>query len=326
MLALPEYAVRDEEVRGTVAKDGKRLMTDYTELDCVHCVDALELMKAQPPASIDAIIIDPPYGFGLDTWDNAVDIPSLLSEAYRVLKPDSFFVFFIQAPYDLDWRLALRDTPLQYVEHVAWLKRMTGSYSAGLCHAHESIYIYRKGKARFVEVKGLYTDVKVPGLMFDAISIDGIQRHISDLHLEIKSGKRVRILSSAGHKAHFSLGNRNGPADMAPEFSNFTNVWSFLPQNLSQITGLKFHASQKPVKLLERLLTLLTVPGATVLDCFVGSGTTAVACKSLDRRFICADLEAEFVEYSRRRTAQTVKRDVVEIGVQATLPMMEMMS
>jgi len=324
MLELPEYAVRDEEVRGTVAKDGKRLMTDYTELDCVHCVDALELMQAQPPASIDAIIIDPPYGLGLDTWDNAVDIPSLLSEAYRVLKPDSFFVFFIQAPYDLDWRLALRDTPLKYVEHVAWLKRNTGSYSAGLCHAHESIYIYRKGKARFVEVKGLYTDVKVPGLMFDAISIDGIQRHISALHFEIKSGEKVMGLPSLTHKSHARLGGK-GEGILAPEFSNFTNVWSFLPQNVSQRTGLKFHASQKPVKLLERLLTLLTVPGATVLDCFVGSGTTAAACKSLDRRFICGDLEAEFVEYSRRRTAQTVKRDVVEIGVQATLPMMEKM-
>ena len=299
-------------------------MTGYAELDCVHCVDALELMKAQPPASIDAIIIDPPYGLGLDTWDNAVDIPSLLGEAYRVLKPDSFFAFFIQAPYDLDWRLALRDTPLKYVEHVAWLKRITGAYSAGLCHAHEIIYIYRKGKAKYVTTKGLYTDVKVPGLMFDAISIDGIQRHISDLHLEIKSGKRV-IDSGLRHKSHFRLGNRNAPTNPASEFSNFTNVWSFLPQNLSQITGLKFHASQKPVKLLERLLTLLTVPGATVLDCFVGSGTTAVACKSLDRRFICGDLEAEFVEYSRSRTAQTVKRDVVEIGVQATLSMMEMM-
>jgi len=297
-------------------------MTGYAELDCVHCVDALELMKAQPPASIDAIIIDPPYGLGLDTWDNAVDIPSLLGEAYRVLKPDSFFVFFIQAPYDLDWRLALRDTPLKYVEHVAWLKRVTGAYSAGLCHAHESIYIYRKGKARFVEVKGLYTDVKVPGLMFDAISIDSIQRHISALHFEIKSGEKVMCLPSLTHKSHAHLSGK-GDSILAPEFANFTNVWSFLPQNVSQRTGLKFHASQKPVKLLERLVTLLTVPGATVLDCFVGSGTTAVACKSLDRRFICGELEAEFVEYSRRRIAQTVKRDVVEIGVQAT--MMEMM-
>jgi len=299
-------------------------MTGYTELDCVHCVDALELMKAQPPASIDAIIIDPPYGLGLDTWDNAVDIPSLLGEAYRVLKPDSFFVFFIQAPYDLDWRLALRDTPLKYVDHIAWIKRMATSVQLDLNRSHESIFIYRKGKAKYVTTKGLYTDVKVPGLMFDAISIDGIQRHISDLHAEIKSGKRVISSQRRHHKAHAHVRTK-GDSILAPEFVNFTNVWSFLPQNRSQVTGLKFHASQKPVKLLERLVTLLTVPGATVLDCFIGSGTTAVACKSLDRRFICGDLEAEFVEYSRRRTAQTVKRDVVEIGVQATLPMMEMM-
>lgn len=49
----------------------------------------------------------------------------------------------------------------------------------------------------------------------------------------------------------------------------------------------RIHPTQKPVKLFEWCLNKFSNPNDLVLDCFSGSGTTAVACHNLKRRFIC---------------------------------------
>ena len=59
--------------------------------------------------------------------------------------------------------------------------------------------------------------------------------------------------------------------------------------------------TQKPVKLMRYLLDLYTEEGDTVLDPFVGSGTTAVACKQLRRHFLCFDDDPEYVKIAKDR-------------------------
>ena len=61
------------------------------------------------------------------------------------------------------------------------------------------------------------------------------------------------------------------------------------------------HVSVKPVKLMSYLITLGSREGETVLDPFMGSGTTGVAAVVLNRNFIGCELDPEFVEISRRR-------------------------
>jgi site-specific DNA-methyltransferase (adenine-specific) len=61
------------------------------------------------------------------------------------------------------------------------------------------------------------------------------------------------------------------------------------------------HVSVKPVELIEHLLRLFTCEGAVVLDPFLGSGTTAVACRNTGRACIGYELNAAYVEISRRR-------------------------
>ena len=65
-----------------------------------------------------------------------------------------------------------------------------------------------------------------------------------------------------------------------------------------------YHPSQKPVRLLEYLIRKLTQPGDTILDPFMGSGTTGVACVRTGRHFIGIEKEREYFDVAERRIAQ----------------------
>jgi len=56
--------------------------------------DARKLIKEVPSNSVDAIVTDPPWGVGFDEYDNVNVFYEAVPEIYRVLKPDSWFVFF----------------------------------------------------------------------------------------------------------------------------------------------------------------------------------------------------------------------------------------
>lgn len=61
------------------------------------------------------------------------------------------------------------------------------------------------------------------------------------------------------------------------------------------------HPTVKPTKLMEYLITLITPPNGTVLDPFMGSGSTGVAAKNLGREFIGIEMNAEYFELAKRR-------------------------
>jgi hypothetical protein len=54
--------------------------------------DCLEVMKAIPDKSIDAVITDPPYGIGISHWDSVIDISAFTTEVKRISK--DFYCFF----------------------------------------------------------------------------------------------------------------------------------------------------------------------------------------------------------------------------------------
>ena len=67
--------------------------------------------------------------------------------------------------------------------------------------------------------------------------------------------------------------------------------------------GDKLHPSQKPLELISRLIADSTAPGGTVLDCFMGSGTTAVAARLTGRNFYGCELQQRYVDIANRRLA-----------------------
>lgn len=67
------------------------------------------------------------------------------------------------------------------------------------------------------------------------------------------------------------------------------------------------HPTQKPLKLFEWVLARYSKKGDIVLDCFSGSGTTAVACHNLGRRFICIEKDPDYAKASQARVAEAQK-------------------
>jgi site-specific DNA-methyltransferase (adenine-specific) len=68
----------------------------------------------------------------------------------------------------------------------------------------------------------------------------------------------------------------------------------------------KLHTSQKPVELIEKFIEKSTNEGDVVADFFMGSGTTAVACKKLNRNYIGSEISAEYCKIAENRLRQEV--------------------
>jgi site-specific DNA-methyltransferase (adenine-specific) len=66
------------------------------------------------------------------------------------------------------------------------------------------------------------------------------------------------------------------------------------------------HPTVKPVKLMEYLVRLVTPKNGVCLDPFMGSGTTALACKQLRRRYIGFEIDSNYVEIAQKRLSQKV--------------------
>ncbi len=95
------------------------------------------------------------------------------------------------------------------------------------------------------------------------------------------------------------IGSRTNNECGAVNFQEFTNY----PNNLIDFKRDKetYHPTQKPVALLEYLIKTYTLESETVLDFTMGSGSTGVACKNLNRNFIGIEKEKEYFEIAEKR-------------------------
>ncbi len=78
----------------------------------------------------------------------------------------------------------------------------------------------------------------------------------------------------------------------------------FLDNNYKQD---KFnHPSVKPEQIIRRIIKNISNEGGLILDCFMGSGTTAIACKQLGRNFIGIEINSEYIKIANRRLEQQI--------------------
>lgn len=89
-------------------------------------------------------------------------------------------------------------------------------------------------------------------------------------------------------------------------YSIISNIRSFC-SGAKKTNGEKVHPTQKPVELIEKLITDNTDVGGTVLDTFIGSDTTGVACVNTGRRFIGMELDDNYFAISENRIESAIK-------------------
>ena len=208
------------------------------ELNKIYCMDALELLKQMPDNSVDAILIDSPYGINYFSGyykngnpherianDDTLFIP--INELWRVLKPTGcMFAFYSQKKPLIDDRVK---------NVIVWVKN---NWTAG--------------------------------------------------DLEGDFGNQYELIAYMP-KEYFKIHSKR-----------YSNVWHF--KRLSSDNLL--HPTQKPEEIMRRLVEVATNMGDLVLDCFMGSGTTAVVCKQLGRNFIGCDINFSYVTLANKRLQQ----------------------
>ena len=88
-------------------------------------------------------------------------------------------------------------------------------------------------------------------------------------------------------------------------------LWNGMLQQNMKEKEIRIHPTQKPVGLFMKILQDYSKENDLVLDCFSGSGTTAVACHKLKRRFICIERDREYFEASVKRLEDAQRQQVL---------------
>lgn len=91
------------------------------------------------------------------------------------------------------------------------------------------------------------------------------------------------------------------------DYKSVSNVWD-IPNLVGYKNEKVNHPTQKPIKLFERCVYMCSNENDLVLDCFSGSGTTAVACHNQKRRFICIEKDKDYWQASVKRLADAQKQ------------------
>lgn len=111
----------------------------------------------------------------------------------------------------------------------------------------------------------------------------------------LKQGKKGWIIWDKGQRGLTM-------SDCEIFYSNFDRPTRIYTVNRCElIKDFTFHPTQKPLKLFEMILRDYSNENDLILDCFSGSGTTAVACHNLKRRFICIEKDYDYWKASVER-------------------------
>jgi len=108
---------------------------------------------------------------------------------------------------------------------------------------------------------------------------------------------------------YIDIGKKRNPKDkrtFTKEVTNPINVWEH--QNTNELNKIS-HTTPKPLSLIKKIIKVSSNKNQLVLDCFMGSGTTAVACKQLNRNFIGFEISKEYCEIANKRLEQNNLKD-----------------
>lgn len=274
------------------------------ELDKIYNEDCQEGIKRIPDASIDCILTDPPYLYLKgQKLDRPFDEERLFSEFKRVLKPAGFIILFGRGTSFYRWNMILAEQGFTFKEEVIWSKRRTSSPVLPLARVHETISIHT--------ISGLINKSIINYGEAKAFSLDKITEELKRLGTALNKGpqfhKIVENLKKKNETGTYSDGVGHvgyATSFSSPYFKRHINTYvvesmlngvreqSIIEENRTHLG--QIHPTQKPVRLLERLLALTTKPGDVVLDTFAGSCNTAIACINSDLHYICFEIDKEF--------------------------------
>ena len=226
--------------------------------------DCLERMKEIPDGSVDLILTDPPYGTTACKWDSVIPLEPMWEQLKRIIKPNGAIVMTASQPFT---SVLVCSNLSMFAYEWVWVKsKITGVLNAKKMpvRKHESVLVFCDRKCT-----GTYN---AQGLV-----------------------RKGTVTKQGGNSDNY--GNRSSD-DYVQEFTNW-------PRDVLEIKseGNTVHPTQKPVALMEYLIKTYTNEGETVLDFTMGSGSTGVACKNLNRKFIGIEKDETYFKIAQDRIA-----------------------
>lgn len=246
----------------------------------LHLGDCLEYMKSMPDKSVDCVLTDPPYGTTACAWDTIVPFEPMWEQILRVAKDDAACLFTASQPFT---SALVMSNPSIFRHEWIYKKRCASNFAQAKyspMKEHESVLVFGKTKVRYFPIK----------------------------EERVGSGKeRVKYAYSdkSRHASGEFVGKIKGDYDKENDAGNDELRYPSSVQEFNNraIGARGHHPTQKPIELMEYLILTYSCEGDTVLDPFMGSGTTGVACVQTGRNFIGCELDPKYFAIAEKRIA-----------------------
>lgn len=285
--------------------------------------------------SIDSIITDPPYGIKLEDWDELPDV-QIWKDCFRVLKPGSFLLCFssikfqhlftqnlINAGFEfkdvllwvyLNGRVPPIDVDKKIDSHLGLEREVVGEYKyiQGSPNSNKKDSYSKTTKktapSEFSKSwQGFGTGLKTayePIIMVqkpieNSLAENILKYGVGALNLESTRIPYNEGEGKVGHNPH-PLGRVMSNVIQTESFGYYQKFFFVGKVRDSKKTG-NTHPTQKPVELLNCLLSLCTQENQIVLDPFMGSGSMGVSCLLNNRNFVGYEKEKEYFEIATSR-------------------------
>lgn len=242
--------------------------------------DCIEIMRQIPSKSIDMVLADPPFGTTKCKWDTVIPLEPMWSELKRIIKPSGVIVLMAQTPFDKV--LGASNLSMLKYEWIWEKTSATGHLNAKKMpmKAHENALVFSDDPQEHWNMMVFYN--KLP---------------------------TYNPQMTHGHVRKTSLRNNRGnkPSECYGKQSSITHYDSTSRYPRSVITfpsdkqTCNLHPTQKPVALMEYFIKTYTDPENVIADITMGSGSTGVAAKNLNRDFIGIELDPKYFQIAKKR-------------------------
>jgi len=237
--------------------------------------DCLTEMQKIESCSVDAIITDPPYGTTACKWDSVIDFGLMWGQLNRVIKPNGAIVLFGSEPFSS----ALRMSNIKNYKYDWYWKK-----------ARPSGFVNAKLKP--------LKDIETISVFSEGTTANRSNRNMpyypQGLTEVNKEWKRPQIY---GTGKGVNPARKSHQLERTIKFEGYPRqILEYQNHNIGNV-----HPTQKPVALMEYLIKTYTNENETVLDFTMGSGSTGVAAKNLNRSFIGIEQDPKYFKIAEER-------------------------
>lgn len=233
--------------------------------------DCIEVMQSliEKGTKVDAIITDPPYQMTSNSWDEIIPFDKMWKVLQEIKKDSCPILLFSSQPFTTK---LISSNINNYSYELIWKKNVP----TGMAQAKYRPMKYHETIQCFYMRNTTYNPIPKERVGVGKACYN--YKHYCGDNNHIKMNKIKKLYD--------------------PDFVQPSSVLEF---NVVPNRNGKLHPTQKPVELIEYLVKTYTNEGDIVLDFTMGSGTTGVACKNLNRNFIGIELDKEYFKIAKER-------------------------